>query len=318
MLADVLVSVIVPTYNHEKYIEECLGGILKQKTNFNYEIIVGDDFSTDNNRAKIKSISDKYPDKFKLLFHDRNLGPAKCPGRYNSIECMNAASGKYLCWCEGDDYWTDENKLQIQTDFMEQNPDYNICFHQVSVVTENKNGTYELPADEIIPDTGTVKDLLQIGNYIHTASCFIRNSFTRNFPTWFYKMRAGDYAIYLLLSGDKKIKYLPRQMAVYRVHDAGAWGAKNPVVNYLNEIASLKVIFDYFSSYAGIIKNSIYNRYLFITDYYRKRGEAFETLKYELETLIFCIRYRLQPARNHLALALDVVKDFLAHKLKFS
>ena len=316
MSSNILVSVIVPTYNHQKYIQQCLQGIVAQQTNFNFEIIVGDDFSTDSNREKVMEVAIKHPDKFKILFHNKNLGPKEFPGKNNSIECVRAATGKYLAFCEGDDYWTDKNKLQKQADFLEQNPDYNLCYHKVAVTTENEEMVFNA-ADEGAPkDTTTIKDLLANGNYIHTPSVFYRNPFVKDFPDWYYKMSAGDFALYLLAVKDKKIKFLPEAMAVYHVHSQGQWGAKSHVENYKKEIKSLLFILEPFSEYKQIICNAIYDRYLSIAGEYRTNGDAAETLKIELKTMMFCLRYGFQSKRNHFSLAMNVIKDYFTHKLK--
>jgi glycosyltransferase involved in cell wall biosynthesis len=317
MQSDVLVSVVVPTYNHEKYIEECLDGIVAQETSFSFEIVVGDDCSTDSNRDKIKLISDRYPGKFKLLFHDKNLGPAKHPGKNNSIECFRASAGKYIAFCEGDDYWTDKHKLQKQVDFLEKNPDYNICFHQTTVITENPGYDAERP-EKILADTFTAEDLLRLGNIMFTVSCVLRNPFITDFPEWFYHMRAGDYAFYLLALKHKKIKFLPEDMAVYRIHGSGVWGRKSRITNYQHEIESFRILYGAFPEYQDNIKTAIYNRYLFIADYYRLNGEAAETFRYELKIFWFCITYRHRPSRSHLGLAAAVVRDYLGHKLKLN
>jgi glycosyltransferase involved in cell wall biosynthesis len=319
MSDDKIVSVAVPVYNHEKYIEQCLLSILAQKTSFNFEIVVGDDCSTDGTREKIKSISNRFPGKFRLLLHEKNLGPPDCAGKNNSISIIQAACGKYVAFCEGDDYWTDINKLQKQVDFLEKNEDYCICFHKIKVIKEREDYVYEVP-DESIADTSTVEELLRKGNFIHTATCVLRNPFPRILPDWYYKMKAGDFAYYLLALKDegKKIKFLPEEMAAYRIHGAGVWGSKSKIRNYVREIESFMILYDVFLKRRDLIKNAIYNRYLFITDYYRKNGDARKTLIFEMKIIRFCITFRFKPDRNHFGLAMSVLKDYVRHKLKLS
>lgn len=104
---EIMVSVFMMTYNHENYIAQALDSILMQKINFGYEIIVGEDCSTDRTREIILSYAQRKPDLFKLILHDHNVG-----AKANQNAVLNACKGKYIAPCEGDDYWTDPYKLQ--------------------------------------------------------------------------------------------------------------------------------------------------------------------------------------------------------------
>lgn len=115
-----LVSVIVITYNQERFIGQTLDSILRQKTNFEYEIVIGEDCSNDRTREIIERYKDKYKDKIRCIFRQHNLGAA----RNGDNILFNRVRGKYLAFCEGDDYWHGEDKLQKQVDFLEQNPQY--------------------------------------------------------------------------------------------------------------------------------------------------------------------------------------------------
>lgn len=124
-----MVSVICITYNHELYIEEALQGMVNQKTDFDYEIIVHDDASTDGTADIVRRYQQKYPDKVKPIFQQENQ-------RSKGVVIMNriftdVAKGKYIALCEGDDYWIDDYKLQKQIDYMETHPGCTLCFHDV-------------------------------------------------------------------------------------------------------------------------------------------------------------------------------------------
>jgi len=119
------VSVFMMAYNHEKYINQAIECILMQKTNFNFDIVIGEDFSTDKTRQIILDYQLKYPSKFKLLLHKKNIGAMA-----NQMAVLKACTGKYIALCEGDDYWTDPYKLQKQVDFMDANEGYSMCGHR--------------------------------------------------------------------------------------------------------------------------------------------------------------------------------------------
>lgn len=127
-----MVSVIVLTYNHEKYIRQALDSILMQRVGFQYEILVGDDASTDSTQEILKEYDRNYPGKFRLFLRENNLGPTK-----NSYELLVSAKGDYLATCEGDDYWLDADKLQKQVNFMRAHDEFVACFHDCLLIGED-------------------------------------------------------------------------------------------------------------------------------------------------------------------------------------
>ena len=124
-------SVFVVTYNQEKYIRQCLDSILMQKVDFDYEVVIGEDHGTDGTRAICEEYAAKYP-QIRLLPLIENLGITK-----NWQRVLSECKGDYIAMCEGDDYWTDSNKLQIQMSFLEHNKEYPLCFHKVTVKTDS-------------------------------------------------------------------------------------------------------------------------------------------------------------------------------------
>ncbi|MFK2823432.1 glycosyltransferase family 2 protein [Arcobacter sp. YIC-80] len=154
MIENPKVSVCVVTYNHEKYIRECLESIVTQKCDFDFEVIVGEDCSTDNTRAIVQEYADKYPDIVKPLFHEKNVGASD-----NYIYVHEQAKGKYICHIDGDDYAL-PGKLQAQADFMDKTPDCNICFHRVSGLYNDGTIKDDLVDYEKIKDGFTRSDIL--------------------------------------------------------------------------------------------------------------------------------------------------------------
>ena len=126
-------SVAFMTYNHEKYIRQALESIVNQKVSFDYEIVVGEDCSTDSTRDIIREFDAAYPGRFRLLFREKNLGRPTLNTYQTSTECR----GEYVAYLQGDDYWTDDCKLQKQVDFLEKHPEYEACTHACVVVDEN-------------------------------------------------------------------------------------------------------------------------------------------------------------------------------------
>jgi glycosyltransferase involved in cell wall biosynthesis len=205
------------TYNHEKFIAQAIDGVLMQKTNFDFTLIIGEDFSTDNTRQICIDYQTKYPGKIKLLLNDMNMGMVP-----NFIQTLKAVDSTYVALCEGDDYWTDPLKLQKQIDFLEANPNFAISHHRVLILNEEtKEKKFSNDNKKEISD---IYDLAK-GNYIYTASCVYRKQ-NYEFPEWFYKSPIGDFPLHLLNARFGKIKYLDDALCVYRIHDGGSWECK--------------------------------------------------------------------------------------------
>lgn len=238
------VSVVVVTYNHQEYIKQCLDAILSQKTNFDFELIIGEDASSDDTRKICQFYQDKYPSIIRLYLRSGKYKiwiNGKVTGRLNFIESLKSARGKYIAICEGDDYWSDELKLQKQVDFLEKNPDCGICFHEVQVFHQ---ATEKLIPDTItreVPKITTITELAS-GNYIHTPSVMIRNNF--KIPKWFAKAPTGDWTLYMIAAGNQKICKLNETMAVYREHQAGIWSGVQTAVKARMTLDTFQMVHD--------------------------------------------------------------------------
>ena len=218
------VSVCVPTFNHEKYIAQMLEGALMQQTTFPFEIVVGDDASTDAAPRIIREYAERFPDKIRAYLHPENLGPKEpreFGGRNNVLFLLKACQGDYVALCEGDDYWTDPLKLQKQVDFMENHHDFAICHHNLEVIYEDNSPSHAFNESDQ-KAVSTVKDVLEDRWFIGTASLLYRNFFrTDDFAEWHHRAAAGDWALVIQLAARGKIGYLPETMGKYRKHRGG-------------------------------------------------------------------------------------------------
>lgn len=222
-----LVSIICLTYNHEDYIRKCLEGFVSQKTTFLFEIIVHDDASTDNTQEILREYESKYPTLFNNIYQTQNQFKNKKINIWIDF-VFPIIVGKYVAFCEGDDYWVDNNKLQIQFDFLENNLDYNLCYHEVKILKNN----YELSEDFIEKTTKKITNIYDLavwGNYIHTCSVFLRNNFSsvNNYPAEYL----CDYFLYMHAVNSGKIKKISSIMSVYRYGD-GIWASSTSIMKY--------------------------------------------------------------------------------------
>ncbi|WP_298741187.1 glycosyltransferase [uncultured Chitinophaga sp.] len=224
-----LVSITCITYNHEKYIAQAIEGFLMQETSFPYEIIIGEDCSTDNTRKVIGEYVKQYPGLITLITSDENVGARK-----NGIRVRNAARGKYIAICEGDDYWTDPHKLQKQVDFLEAHPDYVLCYHYVNRV--DKDNVLITPATvEADVQLFGWKDFFHL--HVPPLSMMFRNCLT-HYPDEFLKCFNGDAFLLGLLSSHGKIAKLGFIGAHYRRHPGGVYSRKGKMENIRLSLAT--------------------------------------------------------------------------------
>ena len=167
---DIMVSICCITYNHEAFVKQAIESFLMQKTNFMFEIIIGDDCSTDGTKKILNEYKKKYPELIRVIARRKNIGAHR-----NFSNVVACAKGKYLAHCEGDDFWTDCDKLQKQVDFLEQNPDYIICCNYTRVIDQHENTLYV--NEHPLPLVHTYYDLLEgKQEETKTASLVYRNN----------------------------------------------------------------------------------------------------------------------------------------------
>jgi len=217
MTRNPLVSVHMVTYNHGAFIVMAIESVLNQKTDFDFELVIGDDYSTDETRTIIKEYSFKYPEIIKAFLNSENLGLG---GRNNSIKTLKACKGKYIAILEGDDYWKDANKLQKQVDFMEQHSGYAAyCGNAVYV---NEGVELKKVRNWNVAKDVTTKDFLY-GNDVITGTILFRNQLFSHFFKMLQTAYAGDWMLFYYLSKKGKFYFSPEILSAYRIHSDGAW-----------------------------------------------------------------------------------------------
>lgn len=229
-----LVAIQCLVYNHEPYLRDCLEGFVMQQTDFPFVAIVHDDVSTDKSADIIREYAAKYPDIIKPIYETENQYSKKNNALgYIVNNAVYATGAKYVAMCEGDDYWTDPYKLQIQVDFLESHPDYTFCCHRFKIYDQRSN-TYlrEYAYDYYKTNENLVIDEKMFFSAWVTQmlTTVVRTDIFRDTMTECYeKFHSGldVYMYYLLLQKGKGIS-LNRQMGIYRWHNGGiAIGMKN-------------------------------------------------------------------------------------------
>ncbi|HOL99061.1 MAG TPA: glycosyltransferase [Bacteroidales bacterium] len=254
---DPLISICCITYNHEKFIAEAIEGFFMQKTNFNYEIIISDDYSTDNTLNIInKYISDpKNNGKIKCFHHPQNIGMIP-----NFIFALQHCTGKYIALCEGDDFWTDPFKLKKQVDFLENNHDFYAVFHNAIIVDKNSKRIKNFHNKEIDSEHN-FESIIQ-GWFVPTASIVFRNDaeILQGMKELISKTEiiSGDRLLLAFIGNQGKIKYFSDIMSAYRKHGGGISSCGNHLLIFKSNINFFKELRKYFyPKYYNTITNQI-------------------------------------------------------------
>ncbi|HOY33071.1 MAG TPA: glycosyltransferase [Bacteroidales bacterium] len=232
LIPDPMVQVQTITYQHGPYIRDCIEGILMQKTTFPFEYLIGEDCSTDGTREIVLEYAQKYPGRIRVITADENMGMMG-----NIRRCRMASRGKYIALCEGDDYWTDPYKLQKQVDFLENNPDVAITYHDASRVDNNKNIIEEslLPEDR---KRDFSSEELKKGIWIMTNTMCFRNVVDQ-YPENYFKVVNGDTFITSLLGNYGRGAYLTGiKPSCYRISNTGIWSMKTDVERKIRTLAT--------------------------------------------------------------------------------
>lgn len=212
------VSVVIPTYDHQRYIDEAVSSVLGQRTSFDFEVILSEDCSTDGTRDKVLEWG-RRSDRVRLLLSEINL-------RSNEVVArgFRAAVGEYIALLDGDDLWTSPDKLERQVGFLDRNPICTMCFHNASVI--DAEGAVQAgrswTSNDVKPYS-TLEDILA-GNFIATCTTMFRNGVLENIPGWY----AGffpitDWPLYVLYAEHGQIGYIPEVMGAYRIHSGGQY-----------------------------------------------------------------------------------------------
>lgn len=220
---NILVSICCITFNHSKYIKECIEGFLSQNCDFEYEIIINDDCSTDGTVEILKEYANLYPERIRPIFHDENQW-SKGIRKILDTFVYPKASGKYIALCEGDDYWTDPYKLQKQVDWLERHPNYSMCFHDELRLSGETFLPYQ-PRYCNDRDASTEDIIEKGGLFIPTASIMYRSCFLP-LPRVVVSQHIGDYPLQIYLASVGKVRYMHAPMCVYRIGSNGSWSSR--------------------------------------------------------------------------------------------
>jgi glycosyltransferase involved in cell wall biosynthesis len=213
------VSVVICAYNRETTIGQTINSVLQQRCNFPIEVIIGEDCGTDRTRDICINFQRKYPETIKLFLHEENCGPGK-----NWAVLVKESRGEFIASCDDDDYWHNENKLQLQIEHMEANRDYGVVHTEYDVLYVKRNKlikNYLTKKNIRIPDDYTMRDIFYGRVNICASTSCIRKELIDKFVPLDdyirYKFGIQDWPTWLILSKYSKIGYLPVSTTTYRI-----------------------------------------------------------------------------------------------------
>ena len=227
MIGSPVVSVCITTYNNSAFIAQALESVLSQQTDFPFEVIVGEDDSTDGTRQIVKEYAAKYPCLIRPFFNSRKnviRVDGRATGRWNFMNNLQRARGEFIALLDGDDYWTDPCKLQLQTDALRNNADCTFCFHNAELLdneTQRITGTYH----DVMKTRVTIEDVAS-GFFIPTCSTFFRAEAVATLPEWFVTTPVADWPLHVLNASQGDGIYINRIMATHRIHRGGVWSGE--------------------------------------------------------------------------------------------
>jgi glycosyltransferase involved in cell wall biosynthesis len=247
----IMLSICCLTFNQADSIGKALNSFLEQRTTFSFEIVVHDDASDDATFDIIREYVLKYPTIIRAIRQEKNLVKSGT-GIYEIYTkyVIPELKGKYIAICEGDDYWTDPEKLQRQVDYLESHPDFTICFHHVGIQRQGRvDESAHLRNTGMNPEgdtTYTLSDLIR-GNLIPNCSVVYRNCITQ-FPACFNGFPFPDWSLHILYAEKGHIRYIHRNMAVHRDSPLGLWNGLRPEAQRVAECNFLLTLLNHLPS----------------------------------------------------------------------
>jgi glycosyltransferase involved in cell wall biosynthesis len=235
-------SIVMIAYNMERFIRQAIDSVLAQRVDFDYELLIGEDRSTDRTREIILEYAARWPDRIRPILRDVNLGMNR-----NFVETLRQARGRFVALIDSDDYWTSPDKLHRQMDFFRSHPECSICFHNTLVVYEDGSvptHPFHMERPEQLISRGMPKPIsmladLAAGNFMQTCSVMFRAGLYGELPDWYLEMPTFDWPLHVLNAEHGAIGYIDEVLGAYRVHPAGFWSMQMAHYRQISDIESM-------------------------------------------------------------------------------
>jgi glycosyltransferase involved in cell wall biosynthesis len=281
--ASVKVSVLIKAYQHERFIAAAVESAVRQDTDFEYEIVVGEDCSRDRTRDVLLALRDRYPDKLRLLLRERNLGNVR-----NLTETLCACRGEYVALLDGDDFWTAPRKLQRQAAHLDAHPELSSCAHNAAVVDDSGERVLRNYRPGRRSHVISLRRML-VNDPVPTSSVMFRRALCRQLPDWYYTVPMGDWPLHVLTLRHGGMAYFGEVMGAYRQHAGGLWSSAEPVRARLGRIDVYRHLnAELGLAYDRLIRERMARQYLALADHYRRSGDPARMRSHLREALQVC------------------------------
>lgn len=286
---DPVVSVLCTAYQHEQFIGKALDSFIAQKTDFPFEVVVNDDASTDGTAEIIRSYANRFPHIVKPIYQEKNQYAA-APGKVLQI-IIDAAKGKYLAFCEGDDYWVDDAKLQKQVDLLESYPNAGGCFHLTGQEFHGVTGTGRVFGQHEGQSRFRVEDTLSAYALCHTSS-FLCRAEALVFNDWQLRIVNGDLALFSVVAAWGELLCINEVMSVYRKNEGGVtFDLEKDLISLHQKRIDLMDILDKYHGYAYSQKvKEVKHIHQLEIDRIKQQAKSHRTLRNLLERVLARLR----------------------------
>jgi glycosyltransferase involved in cell wall biosynthesis len=286
-----IVSVCIQTYNHVNYIKQCLDSVLTQQTDFEFEILLGEDASTDGTRETCVKYAEKHPDKVRLFLHHRenNIKIGGNPtGRFNFIYNLSQARGKYIAVCEGDDYWTDPLKLQKQVDFLQVNENCFMINHVMPHLMNSNEGWYDF------------ERFCKTGYLPHTSNFMIRIFDLNKYKDALINFLGAETCLEYIAVTEGKIYHSAEVVSYYRISGNGIYTSLSHEDKAKGELKQLEIVNKYFNIPSRIYHKKMFHR---LDQLYNINNKY--TLRYAMYRMYFIPKRFLMKVRDKIKLMIS-------------
>jgi glycosyltransferase involved in cell wall biosynthesis len=236
------VSVDMVTYNQVQFVAQAVESVLMQRVSFSYELVIADDCSTDGTATILRDYAERFPDRVRLIVREKNLGAGP-----NAVDLLKRLAGDYIAYLEGDDYWSDPDKLQRQVDYLDAHDGCALVHHRVARIAWPSGEVIdEWPPPRHRRERMEPQDLVTT-NYIQSCSMMFRRTWLPPLDDEFQRLQVGDWPLCVLLSERGWLGYIDRTMAHYRMHPASGWNSRPPA----HKLAALQGMAEYLAQRVG-------------------------------------------------------------------
>ncbi len=249
------VSVVLRTFDHEPFIAQAIESVLIQDTSFPFELVIGEDCSTDGTREIVTDYANRHPDVIRAVLPEQNIGHGAMFQR-----ALEATRGRYVAYLDGDDYWTSRSKLSQQVEFLERNPSCTSCFHDVSLIYDAAGYPSGQLTPKLADDRFGLEAILQ-WCFVPAPAMMFRKAVTDALPAWSFESPWIDWLIHIRAAILGWIGYLPRALATYRVHSGGMFSGLDRVTQLGYDLPIYEQLLTELPEHSGLIEQCLADRH---------------------------------------------------------